>query len=573
MLRDMSERIDNIVPLHHHGAEPSTAGWDPPPPVDRDLGVHVAADVAIPMPDGTTLAADVYRPKQPGRYPVILAYSAYSLDLATAEAPVGTNEIPSPAWFVPHGYVVVLVTARGVGRSGGEFQLWFNTTQVDDLETCIAWAAAQTWSNGDVAMHGTSYYGMIQPLVAVRRPPALKAFFANEICTSYARHTYRYGGSPNVDFLSLWAGSNFTPSAMHRHVPPVLRAALSWILGHDSTWKIVGPHVDDIMASFKNRRGVHPTALAAIEKVIAGEDREFPAGPSRELAKIEIPFVVVQNRGIVSIHQLGAYDLFEHARSAQRWLIVGPAEYESPVRLWEREALAFFDYILKGASNGYAEQPRVRYYKDGDERWASASDFPATDSEETSLFLSREALTAAPAAGEVSWLAIPRGMDALPELGPQQLAFHWTAPRALDLFGPVTLTLKLSSNEIDAIVCARLDLVKRDGSRHHLGFGVQRASSRALEPGSRAELAHDPYSRIPLVPFEPTELAFSISPVAAHLDEGDHLELALASRHDLVKARIAEGYMINDAPVPFFARVKLHLGRDTRLTLTTRNGP
>ena len=55
-------------------------------------------------------------------------------------------------------------------------------------------------------------------------------------------------------------------------------------------------------------------------------------------------------------------------RPARKWLILGPARYELPVYAWQLEALAFFDHVLRGADNGYAEQAPVRYWVEGAER-------------------------------------------------------------------------------------------------------------------------------------------------------------------------------------------------------------
>ena len=99
-----------------------------------------------------------------------------------------------------------------MGRSGGTQNVFLSPEDVDDHERAIAWAAAQPWCDGRVALFGTSYYGMTQPLVAVRRPPALKAFFCNEICTDYFRHLAQFGGVFNLYFCSLWMGANFTPA-------------------------------------------------------------------------------------------------------------------------------------------------------------------------------------------------------------------------------------------------------------------------------------------------------------------------------------------------------------------------
>jgi hypothetical protein len=43
-----------------------------------------------------------------------------------------------------------------------------------------------------------------------------------------------------------------------------------------------------------------------------------------------------------------------------------------------------------------------------------------------------------------------------------------------------------------------------------------------------------------------------------------------ASRLEQVQASVAEGYVMPDPPVPFFARNKIHFGADTHVSLTVR---
>ena len=164
--------LDNLIPLHARLNERQLAGWTPSILAEQGLGCRLLADVPIPMPDGVKLAADVYTPARPGRYPVILQFAAYNLDLHTAGIPKGTNEIGSPPIATNRGYVQAIVTARGVGRSQGRLQPWLCEQEIDDHFACIAWAAKQPWSNGEVCLFGTSYYGMNQPAVAARRSSA-----------------------------------------------------------------------------------------------------------------------------------------------------------------------------------------------------------------------------------------------------------------------------------------------------------------------------------------------------------------------------------------------------------------
>lgn len=84
--------LDNLIPLRGGLDGPQCAGWTPGPPVKRGLGCVIHADQMIAVGDGVSLAADVYTPKEKGRYPAILAFSAYSKELQATGAPTGTNE-------------------------------------------------------------------------------------------------------------------------------------------------------------------------------------------------------------------------------------------------------------------------------------------------------------------------------------------------------------------------------------------------------------------------------------------------------------------------------------------------
>ena len=71
--------------------------------------VQVDRDVPVPMRDGTILRADVYRPRAPGRYPVILERVGYEL-VARCTA--------NGEFFARHGYVFVGAERAGAVRIG-----------------------------------------------------------------------------------------------------------------------------------------------------------------------------------------------------------------------------------------------------------------------------------------------------------------------------------------------------------------------------------------------------------------------------------------------------------------------
>jgi hypothetical protein len=69
-------------------------------------------DVPVPMRDGVTLLADVHRPAQSGRYPVLVAASPYPRQIQNLGAPAGFIEADASDFFVPRGYVHVIANCR-----------------------------------------------------------------------------------------------------------------------------------------------------------------------------------------------------------------------------------------------------------------------------------------------------------------------------------------------------------------------------------------------------------------------------------------------------------------------------
>src|SRR5947209_2634039 len=159
------------------------------PPTGEVGRVERGAEVA--MRDGVKLVADVYLPAGRGPWPVILFRTPYNR--------AGGEGAARP--FREH-YAVVVQDTRGRFGSGGEFLPCFQ--EVSDGYDTVEWAAAQTWSDGQVGMTGGSYLGIVQVLAAIARPPHLKAIFPIVTPSDFYGDTVFTGGALRQELFQGW---------------------------------------------------------------------------------------------------------------------------------------------------------------------------------------------------------------------------------------------------------------------------------------------------------------------------------------------------------------------------------
>jgi putative CocE/NonD family hydrolase len=136
--------------------------------------VVFAKNLMIPMRDGIKLATDIYRPGVNGvpladKLPILLQRTPYNKDAAGAAA--------QARYFASHGYIVALQDERGAFHSEGVQSKYIGYGR-DGYDT-IEWLATLPYTDGQVAMWGTSYAAHTEAGAAILAPPHLKTMVLN----------------------------------------------------------------------------------------------------------------------------------------------------------------------------------------------------------------------------------------------------------------------------------------------------------------------------------------------------------------------------------------------------------
>ena len=331
-------------------------------------GMRIDWDVPVDMNDGVVLRADVYRPVEDGRYPVIMSYGPYGKYLAfqdgyttcwdrmAADHPDvtagSTNkyqnwEIVDPEKWVPDGYIVIRVDSRGCGRSPGLIDIW-SARETKDLYLCIEWAAKQPWSNGKIGLNGISYYAMNQWQVASLQPPHLAAMCAWEGAADFYRDMGWHGG-----ILCTFA-KNWSEMQVHSVQHGVGKRGYRSRIAADS---VSGPETLTEEELGANRRNFgddvasHPL-----------DNDDYWQSRMPDWSKVKVPILSSANWGGQGLHPRGNFEGFVRAASKDKWLEVHGIEHwtefytDYGVNLQKR----FFGHFLKGEDTGWKDQLPVQ---------------------------------------------------------------------------------------------------------------------------------------------------------------------------------------------------------------------
>ncbi len=456
----------------------------------------VQRDIRIPMRDGKYLAADLFLPSRPGRYPCVLIQTPYNKDRLGAPisgkvgdvSEVGRGGVSDTLGLLDReNYAYVVVDWRGFYASKSAMRdiqrrrrRW---KRGYDGYDCVEWCAAQSWCNGRIGTWGGSALGKQQFDTAVEHPPHLVCCVPL-IAPMGQRYEFYYEGG----------------------IPLEAHVKMLDFLGYSVSRKVrSSPHPDARIWRWIAAITYRPRDVQVPCLMITGWWDNYPD------AVIQTFEDIVEKGGV-------------RARSGSR-LLIGPWDHvgiglakQGDVSFPGAElasahaAKAFFDFHLRGIRNGWDRSPRVRYWQCGAESWCAAQSWTGIkrrdqrlvlgpgridpergsgDTRETALRYHYDPKRPTPTLGGANLPPLKHGPTRQNELLRRKdlLVYRTDRLRApLELNGNASLTFHFSCDRVDCDFTARLCDERPNGDLILVGDAAQRAKYRngrteLLEPG------------------------------------------------------------------------------------------
>ena len=494
--------------------------------------------LSISMSDGVKIAAALFLPPGKERFPTLLAASPYRFDndMVPAIPMFLWRETGPIGWYLEQGYAYVHMDVRGTGRSGGEYRYQCKREQ-RDLYEVVEWLATQRWSNGKVGGIGQSYFARSQWFMATQNPPHLGCIAPYDGHIDTYRDSAYTGGIPGNYPTSWWDQVRTLNRYPNAGKPRFVEY--------------------DYPAQVKR----HPTYDAFWRERAAAE----------KLAKIKAPVFSIGVWSKVDLHLNGNIVGYQRAGGPKKLLVFGSSDLYaavanySSIAFHEKYLLPFYDCYLKGKRTAYLDEPEVRYFVTGAERFDSAPAWPPQNARTVPYYLGAGpsgsvaslndgALTmeAPTTQGGTTVFDYPNadwrngvvgfGKDGRPD--PARRVLTFTTPpleRELEIAGPIELILHAASSRNDTDFFVKLsEQMAQDESERRADVqprsriitkGWLRASMRAIDKKlSRPHAPH--YSHLKpqmLTPNRVYEFTIAVMPTAYRFKAGSRIRLELAN--------------------------------------------
>ncbi|MBI2170072.1 MAG: CocE/NonD family hydrolase [Actinobacteria bacterium] len=497
----------------------------------------------ISTSDGARLRYTVVKPAASGRFPVALIYSPYADGVGpTDDYPIGEDAVVARE-LLAAGYAVVGVNARGTGCSSGQWDLF---QPASDGYEVVEWAAAQPWSSGDVGMFGFSAPAISQLVTAATKPPHLRAISPSDVTTDLYRDVAYPGGILNTAFVGLW-------SLAYRPGISELSAIATAQGDTECSLNMAAREAD---GDLQPNNGWE--ALTALQH--PSDDEVWARySPQSTLAQVRLPVLACQAGQDEQVGSRAGSYYFDALDKNRTWTVFTNGAHGtcddfagSP---FTDLLVRFFDRYVKGSQNGFENEPHVRIWH---ETAGSLYDWirPAWVTTHTSWPPPVKAKTyylrgggrldgRAPSLPEApDRYTYPLLSSSTDDTEFAQPHLAWKVPNApggsvsfttpalskdLEVFGPGSVDLWVSSSASDTDLQVTLTEVRSDGQEVYLQRGWLRASHRKLDAGRSTPLrpfhTHKASDAAALVPGQPTLARVELNPLSHVFRKGSAIRV------------------------------------------------
>ena len=500
-------------------------------------------DVHVTVRDGVKLCMDVFRPDVEGeKFPALVAWSTYGKSqqsLRRLPRPYGSLmfdhsiEAGDIDFWVTRGYVFVIPDPRGIGKSEGEWNGMYSLQEQEDCYDVIEKVAQRPWCDGNIGMIGFSYFGFIQPIVAALQPPHLKAIMPIHVGDSFYLHAYPGGILTDYYFRFL---------TLNQPNNPVSEAEKSYT-AEELKFKINERLEDPFIRSnsnFVKTLETWPPRFNTwfLDLLLHPLDGPFWKVRSEQTIrdKIKIPVcgVIELMDGVGSTPYIsGVFKMFADPKlNVPKKVFVAGRRLKCPYRFSSEEMLRWYDHWFKGIDTGIMDEPPIKIFVMGVNRYRYEKEWPLSRTRWTKLYLQRyKKLDTEP----------ERDEDIPPDIlvhEPPTISLATDTPscryatepltRPIEVTGPVALNLYAAIDVEDANFIAKLWDVSPNGERP-ISSGTLRASHRTLvEERSKPWLpVHDHTNSVPVKPGQVEEYAIEMTVTSNVFQLGHRIELEI----------------------------------------------
>ena len=376
--------------------------------------------VMMPMRDGIRLATDIYRPKAPGKYPIIFSRTPYNFN-SWGDGEQRTRTAERAYEAIKRGYAYVVQNERGRYYSEGEWDIL--GTPLTDGYDAFSWMKDQKWSNGKIGTLGCSSTAEWQMAVAALDHPSHAAMVPQGFGAGVGRvgdfyeqgNRYR-GGAEQMLFFSWLYGVEHD-----RFKPRIPEGASQEDLIRISRFYDLAPEnpavdmkealshlpIQDILQNIDGKREIFDKMV----RRTPNHEDWYKGGLYHDDMDFGVPSFWFASWYDVSISPNLA--LYNHVRKNAKdplvrdnqYLVIAPTLHCSYTRAtqntivgernvgdarlnYDEQIYGWFDLWLKDVKNDFKEKtPRVQYYTMGSNQWQAAETWPPQTAKLTTYYL------------------------------------------------------------------------------------------------------------------------------------------------------------------------------------------